>query len=662
MAIEKMLFLNVVGMRTEAHTVLETLIQTEKVAMSTEKQQLYEDSYKLHTYALSEKAPQTIPHEQTPAHLANQTGHLQQLEGTLTRIAEGMGITLHTQKTLPPTYTLRYVEQQIEQLRATKGEQIHSYEVNEKTLAQLRHFRKQVGDVQVQAIDQTKLERLVYFDYDLGMVSKVYAQEIRKNIEHISAIFHKIGVVEATQEVIYLVLYPKQFAEETNKLLKSLDWVPLLIPDMLLPTQLSFAEALDQQMAQLTATNQAIHAALIQDKASDTILLERLYTRIKCEQRIATSQEAIVYGEDLFVWNGWVSAKDSQQVAEALRATSPHTMVFTKEAEAYEQHMMPPTQLTNKRLFQPFEAIVAMYGLPTYNEIDPTPFLGLTFMLMFGMMFGDIGQGFVYLLAGFVVATKSYHAGGILKRLGISSILFGFIYGSLFGLEQHQLPWLPSLTGPILVTETILSILVVAVVFGVVMLSCAFILGIINALRRGDIENGVFGKQGIVGYLFFLSFCVLVLSIVGVVPISFWIPLASMGIGLLIMICKEPLTNKWKGEKQLIHGSVGAYFTESIFEGFETLLSTLSHTISFIRIGAFALNHAGLFMAFLVMAEMTSQPILKGIILILGNVLILTLEGLVVFIQGLRLQYYELFSKYFRGDGKAYRPLKVQEE
>ncbi|MBU3804161.1 MAG: hypothetical protein H9872_05325, partial [Candidatus Cellulosilyticum pullistercoris] len=83
-------------------------------------------------------------------------------------------------------------------------------------------------------------------------------------------------------------------------------------------------------------------------------------------------------------------------------------------------------------------------------------------------------------------------------------------------------------------------------------------------------------------------------------------------------------------------------------------------SISFIRVGAFALNHAGLFMAFKVMAEMVPGEITKFIILVLGNILILTLEGLVVFIQGLRLQYYEMFSKYFDGDGVAYDPLKIE--
>jgi len=110
----------------------------------------------------------------------------------------------------------------------------------------------------------------------------------------------------------------------------------------------------------------------------------------------------------------------------------------------------------------------------------------------------------------------------------------------------------------------------------------------------------------------------------------------------------------------LIHESAGSYFTESIFEGVETILNALSNAISFIRVGAFALNHAGLFLAFLVMSEMTNNIVVKIIILFLGNVLILTLEGLVVFIQGLRLQYYEMFSKYFTGDGIEYDPIKLK--
>ncbi|NMR85280.1 ATPase, partial [Vibrio parahaemolyticus] len=99
---------------------------------------------------------------------------------------------------------------------------------------------------------------------------------------------------------------------------------------------------------------------------------------------------------------------------------------------------------------------------------------------------------------------------------------------------------------------------------------------------------------------------------------------------------------------------------EGVFSLLETFLSMLSGTVSFIRVGAFALTHVGLFIAFETIGEMIGSAAGNAVVLIIGNLLILGLEGLIVFIQGLRLQYYELFSRYYKGDGKAFEPVKLE--
>ena len=172
-------------------------------------------------------------------------------------------------------------------------------------------------------------------------------------------------------------------------------------------------------------------------------------------------------------------------------------------------------------------------------------------------------------------------------------------------------------------------------------------------------EEGIFGKNGIAGYMFFISLVMSGVAVTGIIGLPVAVPLVTLLISLVLMLTKEPLANLLLKKRPLVAGKIGSYMTESIFEGVETVLSTLSNAISFIRVGAFALNHAGLFLAFLVMSEMTSNIVLKIAILLVGNILILTLEGLVVFIQGLRLQYYEMFGKYFNGDGVAFKAVKI---
>jgi V/A-type H+-transporting ATPase subunit I len=120
------------------------------------------------------------------------------------------------------------------------------------------------------------------------------------------------------------------------------------------------------------------------------------------------------------------------------------------------------------------------------------------------------------------------------------------------------------------------------------------------------------------------------------------------------------LSNIILRKKVLFEEGAKDYFIESSFEVVETILSLFSNTLSFIRVGAFALNHVGLFVAFSAMAQMTNNKGASILILILGNIIIICLEGLIVFIQGLRLQYYELFSKYYEGGGVPFEPVKVK--
>jgi V/A-type H+-transporting ATPase subunit I len=129
---------------------------------------------------------------------------------------------------------------------------------------------------------------------------------------------------------------------------------------------------------------------------------------------------------------------------------------------------------------------------------------------------------------------------------------------------------------------------------------------------------------------------------------------------LLLMVFKQPLASRLAHADKLYRESPADYYIEEGFGVIETLLSMMSNTISFIRVGAFALNHVGLYIAFATMGDMMGAAWEDIAVLVIGNVIIIGLEGLIVFIQALRLEYYELFTKYFRGDGVEYLPAKLK--
>ncbi|MEF9960214.1 MAG: V-type ATPase 116kDa subunit family protein [Niameybacter sp.] len=658
MAIEKMVLLNLVGSLDDEHAILEELVLSESIHLNMDHNDVYDNNYMVHQYEAM------MPQDAMPIieNYAQMEAEYEKMLEDVKIIAEGVGIASKLDKVnVGRKYSFEDAKRELGCLKADVWEKIESINAQKARLKELKNFKQKVSCIKAEWSNFSDLHELNYFDFQVGMLSYDNKIQIKKNYENISAIILKIGDIQDSREDIYLVVYPRQFKKETKRLLKSLNWVSLKIPEDIITMSESLKEATECKIEEIQGDVNKLEQALLTNLDEKILILNKIFTRVKIEQKILKIKEEIVHGNNLFVMNAWIAKKNQLSIEEKIGDITDKFVVIAKDANELDKKVIPPTKLKNNWLFKPFEMIVQLYGLPSYHEIDPTPFLAITFMLMFGIMFGDIGQGLIYFLAGLFIYKKSAVAGGILTRLGSSSIVFGFVYGSLFGLEHEQLPWLPHIVGSPLAKVNIMPILIAGVVFGVVVLSVSYIIGIINALRRGDVEDGVFGKNGIAGYIFFMGFVGTLVALFGVIPVSPFVPLGIMGIMLVIMILKEPLTNMIKREKPYIHGEVGSYFIESIFEGVETILGALSNGISFIRVGAFALNHAGLFMAFLVMSDMTDNFVLKLLILIIGNILILTLEGLVVFIQGLRLQYYEMFSKYFTGDGESYAPIRIED-
>jgi V/A-type H+-transporting ATPase subunit I len=279
-------------------------------------------------------------------------------------------------------------------------------------------------------------------------------------------------------------------------------------------------------------------------------------------------------------------------------------------------------------------------------------------MLLFGAMFGDVGQGMILFIMGEVLNRRNHrpNLGGVVARLGMSSVIFGFLYGSLFGYEEI----LPAIV--VKPMDKINLVLIAAVVFGAILLSISFVFNLISAYKSKDIENGIFSRNGLVGLCFYWLLLYVIIALV--TGTKTFLPSGILTLTLVLflglMLFKEPISNLIKGVRPLYHESKSDYFIEGGFGVVETLLSMFSNTVSFIRVGAFAINHVGLFIAFDTLAKMMTNSVESAMMIILGNVIIIGLEGLIVFIQGLRLEYYELFSKYFSGVGYEYNPIVLR--
>jgi V/A-type H+-transporting ATPase subunit I len=384
------------------------------------------------------------------------------------------------------------------------------------------------------------------------------------------------------------------------------------------------------------------------------------YAELMLELQIEQMKKLLAVTNNYVYVTGWVSESDTEAMESYFGKYGSKIVFGVRDVSDVTLKLSPPTKLKNNWLFKPFEILVNMYGTPAYDELDPTSFVGLAYMLLFGAMFGDLGQGLLLVLAGYFLKRKSEDYGGILMRIGLFSAVFGFFYDSLFGYEHLISKVFPEelFIRPM---ENMNSILIAGVISGLGFLMISYVYSIVNKLKKGDIQEGIFGRNGIVGVVLFLS----VLFFVGGTFLNLtWVPTDLLKvvilISILLMFIREPLANKLKKKKRLYHESASEYYVESGFELLETFLGMLSNTLSFIRVGAFALNHVGLFLAFHTMASLIGTITGEVTMFILGNILVLGLEGLIVLIQGLRLVYYEMFSKYYTGDGMAFAPVAIE--
>ncbi len=518
-----------------------------------------------------------------------------------------------------------------------------------------KRYIKNLEFLKEYTFDIDKLLGMKFFTFKLIKLSRENYIKLKMNYENIPAVVLKVGT--EGRNVVVLSIAPVNLEETTQKIFSSLNYMALEFPDGYTGNASQMIDKLNESISE----DQNIVAHLkksLEDyrlKCSDEV--EEAYSRLAMEKKIEELKIDMATSDNLFFMLGFVPYSDVISLKNQLvDSFKDDVIVLTDEINENRSNITPPTKLSNIGMFRPFESLVKMYGVPSYNEKDPTVFFGLTYMLLFGLMFGDVGQGAVLLAAGMFIGRvmKRTSLGGVLARIGLSSAIFGFFYGSVFGSEEL----IPSLI--IRPMASINKMLIAAVVVGIILSVSSFIYNMLNSKIEGNIEEGLFGKNGAVGLAFYLLLIYAIYS-AALMKNGFSQIVAYVMVGLLgLMVLKQPLANKLIGADKLYNTSPADYYIEEGFGIVETLLSMLSNTISFLRVGAFALNHVGLFLAFATMGQMMGSKVGNIFMIIVGNVIIIGLEGLIVFIQALRLEYYEMFSKYYKGDGVEYAPAKLK--
>jgi V/A-type H+-transporting ATPase subunit I len=370
----------------------------------------------------------------------------------------------------------------------------------------------------------------------------------------------------------------------------------------------------------------------VQDAAAARAALEQIHERHRlalilgdivratwCFENVG----AIEGGEVFSRITGWTSEHPS--LTAAIESSEARALAsFPKPPRG----VRPPLLLRNPWWARPFEVFSQLFGMPSQHGADPTTLLAFAVPLLFGYMFGDLGQGLVLAALGFALKGRM----PVLRLLipaGLSAAVFGLLFGSIFSIEHliHPL-WLNPLDQPLVV-------LGVPLAAGVVLLTVGLALNALAAHWAGELREWLATEGG---------FVLVYLGILAAFFHAAGIAVALVGAGAVAL-----------GHAAVHHGA-GAGL-KALAELLERTMQILINTLSFARVGAFALAHAGLSSAVVALGHATGSTFGFVLVLVIGNVVILALEGLVVSIQTTRLILFEFFARFFQAEGREFRPL-----
>lgn len=528
-------------------------------------------------------------------------------------------------------------------------------EAVEKELEHLDLLVQQMQLLQPLHVSLEELRQLQFLHLVVGSIP-------RESLDNLQVVLFRLPFVIVPvhtydERVLIFAATDQAHVAILERALRSVFLQPLELPDELSGTAAEVITTLQERRAEVEQQRKALaqERRQLADNWRETLLSR--WCRARSNAAVTRTISRLGYRREIYLMTGWVAAHDLEHMIRLVRELTEDRGDIEVIEPRLRGEREVPTLLRNPPFLRPFEQVVSTFGFPTYDELDPTPLVALTFMVMFGMMFGDVGHGLLLMLAALGLRWwgKINAVADVLLASGAGAMVFGLLYGSLFGREDI-LPhvWLSPL-------NSILSILIAAVIFGVVLLNIGFGLHLISATRTRRWGALLFSRNGLAGIWLYWTLAggILALVLGAGFPLLLWLILLVIPIALLLL--NEPLSRLITGERPLLDAGWGEYSVQAFFELFEAFISYISNSFSFIRLGAFAVAHAGLSQVVFLLAD-AGGGVWRWLIILLGTLVIVAFEGLIIGIQTLRLEYYEFFGKFFQGRGRAFRPLRLLDE
>lgn len=540
------------------------------------------------------------------------------------------------------------------------------YEAEVASIAERVDFYKrklsEIDDLltKVQIFKKHKVSLDVVGDFTHIFVKAGFLPEVNlaKFIEVIKPFNTVISILEGRyKEKFILIAASQKDKESITNILTMLNFEEVKFPKDLSPDPFKAYE-------ELLNRKQEVHEELKKLAHRVSAVLDELRKYYRYVSYMYNARSAVLRTRNFSVFYGWVEASKFKELVEGLtRLTGGLVHVEATDPPRTEDvEMKPPTFLKPVPILEKFRLIVRMRGLPNYYEVDPTIFFTVLFCVMYGMMFGDVGQGIVLFILGQLLSRikKSFlglsvgainKLGGLLSVASLFSIAFGFLYGESFLLHFGHPIWVNPIENPF-------AIIAVALIFGAIQIILGISLNIVNNVLRGEYMSAIFDWRGLIGLIYYLSGIALAVSFIegGLSFAVFTAPenaaFVAIALSILIFVLIKPAVFN-------VAFKYGHKVSEALMEGvsefIEMFITYLTNSVSYIRLAAFAIAHG----AFALLAEIFASSIGFVVSYLLFNAFVIVLEGVVVGIQAIRLIFYEFSTKFYIGDGRPFRPVKL---
>lgn len=565
------------------------------------------------------------------------------LDARLARVATALGIAAP-----PPTDDLGVrpashrldLEGETARLETRVGAWEDEARRTRDTIAELEAARDQLQVLLPLEVPVEELRRLRHHHLTIGSLPN-------ENVQRVAAALFQVAFVLLTLErrgdrTVVAVATAREDAHVLDRALRSAFFEPLDLPHGVHgPPPEAHArvqQALDETRGRwhaLEARRRTLHG-----EVGPAVAAARARVHVAIE--MCDAMRRFPCREGVYVIAGWMPASRLEPMRQRIQEAATEPVVIETLPPARGRRDVP-TLLRNPPWLRPFEPLVTTFGLAGYDEINPTLIAAVTFLFMYGMMFGDIGHGVLLALVGLLLRRWTGF-GTVIAAAGASAALFGALYGVAFGITVMEPLWLQPL-------HAIFPLLIAAVAAGAVILNLGFVLNLVAAFRNRDWPRFWLDKSGVLGIaLYWALLGGGLAAFSGLVGQGAW--LLVVAVLAALMWFREPLAARMEGGR----ANVGAHALTGFFELFEAAIAYLSNSLSFVRLGAFAVAHEGLSSMVL---QYSAGPT-GWITFVLGTALIVGFEGAIVGIQALRLQYYEFFGRFFQGRGRPFHPLAFE--